>query len=106
MVGKLIDLKNQNKPGDNVKLGVGLLAGFAADMVVAGLLKAHMPITKGVIKLLVTFGIFVIAMKAGEEVEEYVVRVWDDTRDSIKEAQEEARKEVTQIIQQNKTATE
>ena len=106
MIGNLLNLKNQNNPGDNLKLGVGLLAGIAADMVIAGLIKAHMPITKGVVKLLVTLGIFAISMKAGEEVEEYVIRVWDDTRESIKEAKEEARKEVTQMISQSAQAKE
>ena len=85
-----------------LKMGAGLVVGFAADIAVGALFHAHIPPQRGFVKLLTKLGIFVLAMKAGEEAEEYFYKVMDDTKAAMNEAKEEAKKEVDRIVMEPK----
>lgn len=73
------------KKGDLLKMAVGMIVGIGADMAVSAILGTHMPEGAGWRKAMRRIGIFILAMKAGEEAEEYFCKVYDDTRDTINE---------------------
>ena len=75
--------------GEKIKTVAGILAGLGADAVISSLLKAHVPAVKGWRKIGIALGIFIISLKVGEECEEYFRKVWDETRDALKEAKTE-----------------
>lgn len=82
----------QNGPqskGDMIKMGAGIVIGMAADMAVSVLLTKHMPLYLGWKKWALKLGVFVLGMKVGEDCEEYFYKVWDDTKDALKEAKTE-----------------
>ena len=101
-IGSLAQLKKADGVGETIKLGVGLVVGFAADMAVTALLKGHIPPSKGITRLMIKLGVFAIAMKVGEDVENYVYKVADDAKQTYAEAKEEARKAVQEAIEEEK----
>lgn len=98
----LTELKNSDSMGKSIKLGAGLIIGFAADIAVSSLLKTHIPVGKGIIKLLTKLGIFAIGMKVAEDVENYFYDFCDDTKKSWDEARKEAEAKAAEIINQVK----
>ena len=82
----------ERKPGDTLKMSLGLIFGLAADAAVSAALGGLMPIGRGWKHLLRMGGTFILAMMAGEKVEEYVCRVFDDTKEALMEAKEEIKK--------------
>lgn len=77
--------------GETLKMGVGLIFSFAADMAVTAMLKQHVPAGKGLMRIMTKLGIFAIGMKVGEDVENYFYKIVDDTTAAMKEAKEEAK---------------
>lgn len=80
---------------DTLKMSLGLIFGIAADAAVSAALGGLMPAGRGWKHLLRIGGTFVLAMMAGEKAEEYVYKVFDDTKSALKEAQEELKTEET-----------
>ena len=73
---------------DAMKMSLGLLFGIAADAAVSAALGGLMPAGKGWKHLLRLGGTFVLAMMAGEKAEEYVCKVFDDTKEALTEARQ------------------
>ena len=100
------NLKNAEGLGETLKLGLGLVIGFAADMAVTALLRGHVPAGRGITKLMVKLGIFAIAMKVGEDVENHFYTMVDDAAACMKEAKEEAKKAVAEAMEEEKKSLE
>ena len=66
-----------------------LIFGIAADAAVSAALGGLMPAGKGWKHLLRLGGTFVLAMMAGEKTEEYVCKVFDETKAALTEAKNE-----------------
>lgn len=98
----LTELKNSDSMGKTIKLGTGLVIAFAADIAVSSLLKTHIPVGKGIVKLLMKLGIFTIGMKVGEDVENYFYKVCEDTKAAWEEARKEAEARAAEIVNQAK----
>ena len=84
---KLIQ-ENKDKK-DTAKMILGLVFGIAADAAVTAALGGLMPAGGGWKRLFRMGGTFVLAMMAGEKVEEYVYRVFDETEQALKDARKE-----------------
>jgi hypothetical protein len=76
-------------PADTLKMSLGLIFGIAADAAVSAALGGLMPAGRGWKHLLRIGGTFVLAMMVGEKAEEYVCKVFDDTRNAMTEAKKE-----------------
>lgn len=70
-------------------MSLGLIFGLAADAAVSAALGGLMPAGRGWKHLLRIGGTFVIGMMAGEKAEEYVCKVFDDTKAALSQAKEE-----------------
>lgn len=77
------------KASDTLKMSLGLIFGIAADAAVSAALGGLMPAGRGWKHLLRIGGVFVLAMMAGEKAEEYVYKVFDDTKNALTEAKQE-----------------
>ena len=82
------------KKGDLFKMAAGMIVGIGADMALSALLGTHVPEGVGWRKLMRRLGIFVLAMKAGEEAENYFNKVFEETRDALNDARKEMEKPV------------
>lgn len=91
-------LKNANGVGETLKFGVGLLVGVAADMAVTALLKGHIPARRSFTGVMIRLGIFALAMKAGDDVENYFYEAVDATKDTYNKVKEEARNAMKQAM--------
>ena len=74
---------------DTLKMSLGLIFGIAADAAVSAALGGLMPAGRGWKHILRIGGTFILAMMAGEKAEEYVYKVFDDTKGALMEAKEE-----------------
>lgn len=97
-MASLTNIKKADSLGETIKLGAGMVLGFAAEMAVAALLKQHIPVSKGITKVLIKLGIFAVAMKIGDDVETYVYKVSDEAKEAFAEAKEEAKKAVQEAM--------
>ncbi len=77
------------KTGDMVRMAAGMIVGIGADMAISALLGSHVPEGMGWRRMLRKLGIFVLAMKVGEDAEAYFNKVFDETRDALIEAHKE-----------------
>lgn len=90
MVQSLKVIKNgEMTASDTLKMSLGLIFGLAADAAVSAALGGLMPAGRGWKHLLRIGGTFVIGMMAGEKAEEYVCKVFDDTKAALSQAKEE-----------------
>lgn len=80
---------NEHNASDMLKMSLGVIFGLAADAAVSAALGGLMPNGKGWKHLLRIGGTFILAMMAGEKAEEYVYKVFDDTKAALTEAKEE-----------------
>lgn len=78
---------------ETLKISLGLIFGIAADAAVSAVMGGMMPAGKGWKHLLRIGGVFVLAMMAGERAEEYVCRVFDDTKAALIEAKQEMKED-------------
>ena len=97
-MASLTNIKKADSLGETIKLGAGMVLGLAADMAVAALLKRHIPVSKGITKVLIKLGIFAVAMKIGDDVETYFYKVADEAKETFAEAKEEAKKAVQEAM--------
>lgn len=71
--------------GEMLKMAAGMLVGFGVDMAVTALMGAHMPKGTGWRRVLRQLGIFALAMKLGEDAENYFNKVYTETMDAVYE---------------------
>lgn len=89
----MAELKKNATPLKAIKFITGTLISCGAMAAVAALLKGSLKGSKGVTKLLMRLGIFVLACKAGEVAEDYFSETFDETVEAFKETQEELKNE-------------
>jgi hypothetical protein len=104
MIKSLAKINKANGIGETIKFGVGMVVGISVDLALTALLKGHIPPGKGVTRWLIKLGIFGMAMKAGEDVENYFYKVVDDTKEAFNEAKEETRKALNEAAEEEAAA--
>ena len=82
-------LKEKVTPVNTIKFLAGTLISLGAGMAVSMALKNSMQASKGLTKLMMKVGIFVLGCKAGDIAEKYFSQTIDDLMKSFKEVQEE-----------------
>lgn len=94
---ELNELKSQITPMNTLKFLAGTLISLGATAAVIGMMKGPLAGSRGVTKLLMKLGIFVLACKAGDVAKDYFEKYADDaekafneTKSEIKEAMKNA----------------
>ena len=90
---RMIGKKKDGAAGETIKIVLSLIFGIAADAAVTAAIGGLMPAGRGWKHLLRLGGTFILGMMAGEKAEEYVGRVFDDTKAALTEAKEEIQAE-------------
>jgi len=88
---ELNKLKENATPMKTIKFVVGTLISLGATAAVIGMMRGPLSGSRGVTKLLMKLGIFVLACKAGDVAEEYFRKTADEAEDAFKEAQSEVK---------------
>lgn len=83
------ELKKQITPMNTAKFLTGTLISLGATAAVIGLMKGSLQGSRGITKLLMKLGIFVLACKAGDAAEKYFKDTVSDAEKSFREAAEE-----------------
>lgn len=83
------ELKKEFTPAKTAKFVAGSLISLGATSAVIALFKNPLQGAKGITKILMKVGIFVLACKAGDVAEQYFNEQIDQMEDAVKEAQEE-----------------
>ena len=91
---ELEDLKAKITPMNTVKFIAGTLISFGATAAVIAALKNPLQGSRGITKLLMKLGIFVLACKAGDVAEQYFKETMDDAEKTFQEAEEEMKEAV------------
>ena len=96
----LADTAKGNKSiGETAKMIAGLAVNVGAELVIGAALAAFVDKKKGIKKIVGGLGVLILAMKFGEEAENYFYKLVDDTKDVIAKTKadvEEAVKEATE----------
>lgn len=82
-------LKAEITPMNTFKFIAGTLISLGATAAVIGMMKSPLAGSRGVTKLLMKLGIFVMACKAGDVAEDYFKKMVTEAEDAYKEAKEE-----------------
>lgn len=85
------ELKAQITPMNTFKFIAGTLISLGATAAVIGMMKSPLNGSKGVTKLLMKLGIFVLACKAGDVAEDYFKKTADEAEKAFKEAKDEVK---------------
>lgn len=91
---ELEELKAKATPANTAKFLIGTLISLGATSAVIALMKSGLAGSKGVTKLLMKLGIFVLACKAGDVAENYFKETFDGAADAFSDAQKEAKEAV------------
>lgn len=83
------ELKAKMTPINTAKFLAGTLISLGATAAVIALMKSGLSGSKGVTKLLMKLGIFVLACKAGDVAENYFKETFDEAQSAFKETQKE-----------------
>lgn len=83
------ELKSKITPLGTAKFIAGTLASLGATAAVIGLMRSPLQGSRGITKLLMKFGIFVLACKAGDVAEKYLKDTVEDAEKAFKEAKDE-----------------
>lgn len=86
---ELQELKESVTPLSTVKFITGTLISLGAAAAVVGLFKNPVESSKGLTKLMMKLGIFILGCKAGDIAEKYFNETVDETIKTFKETQEE-----------------
>ena len=89
---ELTELKAKVTPVNTAKFLIGTLISFGAMEAVVATLKSPLQGAKGLMKLMMRLGIFVLGCKAGDVAEKYFSDTVDEIMKSFKEAREEEEK--------------
>lgn len=87
---ELNELKGKITPTRTIKFLTGTLISFGATAAIIAALRNPLAGARGITKLLMKLGIFVLACKAGDVAEEYFRKTVDDAENAFREAREEA----------------
>ena len=82
-------LKAEITPMNTFKFITGTLISLGATAAVIGMMKNPLNGSRGVTKLLMKLGIFVLACKAGDAAEEYFKKTVAEAENAFKEAKDE-----------------
>ena len=86
---ELADLKGKITPVNTAKFVCGTLVSLGATAAVIGIMKGGLAGSKGVTKLLMKLGIFVLACKAGDVAENYFKETFNEAQDAWKDTKKE-----------------
>lgn len=86
---ELQELKEKVTPLATTKFIMGTIISLGTAAAVVGLFKNPIESSKGLTKLMMKLGIFVLGCKAGDIAEKYFNETVDETIKSFKESQEE-----------------
>lgn len=86
---ELEELKVKITPLNTAKFIAGTVVSLGATAAVIALMKSGLSGSRGVTKLLMKLGIFVLACKAGDVAEKYFKETFDEAQDALKEMKEE-----------------
>ena len=100
---ELEELKAQMTPMNTIKFLGGTLVALGATAAVIGIMKGGLKGARGVTKLLMKLGIFVLACKAGDTAEDYFREKVTEFMEDSKEAKKEI-KEIQEIISHGEKA--
>lgn len=84
-------LKSEITPLKTFKFVAGTLISLGATAAVIGMMKSPLNGSKGVTKLLMKLGIFVLACKAGDVAEDYFKKTVTEAENAFEEAKEEVK---------------
>lgn len=84
-------LKSEITPLKTFKFVAGTLISLGATAAVIGMMKSPLNRSKGVTKLLMKLGIFVLACKAGDVAEDYFKKTITEAENAFEEAKEEVK---------------
>lgn len=87
---ELNELKEKMTPLNTMKFLAGTLISFGAAAAVFNMMRNPLLGAKGITKLLMKLGIFVLACKAGDVAEGYFKETVDKAEKELKEMQKEA----------------
>lgn len=94
---ELNELKSEITPLKTFKFVAGTLISLGATAAVIGMMKSPLNGSKGVTKLLMKLGIFVLACKAGDVAEDYFKKTITEAENAFEEAKEEVKAVNAQI---------
>lgn len=86
---ELEKLKLKMTPLNTAKFIAGTVISLGATAAVIAMMKSGLSGSKGVTKLLMKLGIFVLACKAGDVAESYFKETFDEAQGALKEMKEE-----------------
>lgn len=86
-------IKAKMTPINTAKFLVGTLISLGATAAVIGAMKGSLISARGITKLLMKLGIFVLACKAGDVAEEHFKETFDEMESAFKEGAEEIKEE-------------
>lgn len=86
---ELEELKTKMTPINTAKFVAGTVISLGATAAVIALMKSGLTGSKGVTKLLMKLGIFVLACKAGDVAEKYFKETFNEAQEALKEMKEE-----------------
>ena len=86
---ELEELKAKITPMNTTKFVAGTLISLGATAAVIACMKSGLAGSKGVTKLLMKLGIFVLACKAGDVAETYFKETFSETEEAIRDAQKD-----------------
>ena len=88
---ELAELKAKITPMSTAKFLAGTVASLGATAAVIALMKSGLSGSRGITKLLMKLGIFVLACKAGEVAKDYLEEYVTEMEDAYHEMQNEAK---------------
>ncbi len=86
---ELEELKSKMTPVNTAKFIAGTVISLGATAAVIALMRSGLAGSKGVTKLLMKLGIFVLACKAGDVAEKYFKETFNEAQDALKDMKEE-----------------
>lgn len=89
---ELLEFKSKITPLNTGKFVMGTIISLGATAAVIAMLKSPLKNAKGITKLLMKLGIFVLGCKAGDMAEQYFNETFDETVNAFNEAKEEMAK--------------
>ena len=92
---ELEELKAKITPLNTAKFLTGTLISLGATAAVIAMMKGGLNGSKGVTKLLMKLGIFVLACKAGDVAEDYFRETFDGAQEAFSDAKKDIKKDDT-----------
>ena len=91
---ELEEFKKKITPTNTAKFVIGSVISVGATAAVMACMKSGLAGTKGITKLLIKLGIFVLACKVGDTAEEYFNDKFTEVQEAFKDAQKDVQEAV------------